>query len=408
MDANIIERLRYSALVANIYYIAYAIFYTQYLITYTNFTSLFGLPIELVCSVMKIASMSLLIVKMLFQRYQLRFVPLYGILALIVLTSLYFTHDQQLIVILAFAATAQWVDIRKVAILCCIISLGIMVFTAASAALGVIASTTKVLETGKTASSLGFIVPNRLGATIFSTCFSLSVYHYPNIRVLDYLAYAAGFLLCAFVACSSTGCAAILISLVALLVFSYAGKQNKEKTLYTVCMIVFLLLLFAGLYFMVSFNENNVVHATLDRLLTGRLDLSNRYLNEFPITLFGRNFGALEFKIGNYTTLVVDNAYAKLFIQLGVIPAVAFLTCYLATYVRSLKRTSSSGILIYGLTVMACVAFSESYAFHFPINFCMLGLLTPLFRNDPNMKMPMRLAQESCPAQIHSIAQIDS
>lgn len=364
----------------HLYYAAFAIFSFQYILSYTLFENLFGMPVDTVCSFLKIAAFVLLFVKMLLQVYAERLIVPFLLLGLIAVMSLYFTFDQHLIVTIAFAASSQGITLSKVAKVNFAVTSLMLVITIACALSGAVESSTHFSSSGYQATSLGFTVPNRLGGFILSACVSLAIMHYPSIRSRDLFLFVVAVVVCGFVAGSSTAVLGILVTVLMLSIFSSCERRGVMKTLIAACVALLVFLIFSSIYFMVFFNPSNWAHAALDDLFTGRLELAHRYFALFPPTAFGRDFSSMEFVVGNYETLVVDNAYAKLFIQVGYIPAAVFLALYIGPFVRSLRGCPCNFACLYGLIVMGVVAFAESYAFHFVMNIAMLCLLSPFFK----------------------------
>lgn len=363
----------------HLYYTAFAIFSFQYILSYTLFDEVLGVPVDTVCNIIKIASFILLFWKILFQVYVERlFVP-FMVLGLIALVSLYFTFDQHLIVAIAFAASSQGIAVKKIAKVNLVVTLCMLITMAACSFSGVVDSTSHLTGSGNIATSLGFTVPNRLGGFVLSACVSLAIIHYPTFALRDFVFYAAGLFVCGYIAGSSTGVFGILVVVLLLGVFSICERNHAMAPLVLGCAAILVFLIVTSLYFMVFYNPASPIHVALDDWLTGRLELAHRYYSLFPVTEFGRDFSSMEFKVGNYETLVVDNAYAKLFIQIGYIPALIFLALYLSPFVRAIRGNRVDYVCLFGLTVMGIIAFAESYAFHLAINISMICLLNPLF-----------------------------
>ena len=363
----------------HLFYAAFAVFSFQYILSYTLFNEVLGFPVDALCNALKIVAFVLLFGKILFQVYAERFFVPFMALGIIALVSLYFTLDQHLIVAIVFAASSQGVTVKKVAKVNLIITLCMLVITVVCANSGLVDSVSHFTSSGDEVTSLGFTVPNRLAGFILSACVSLAIMHYPVLNLKDFVIYAAGLFVCGYVAGSSTGTLGILVTVISLCVFSFCERKRSMRPLVTCCAVLLVLLIVTSLYFMVFFNPANPVHVALDDWFTGRLELAHRYYSLFPVTEFGRDFSLMDFKVGNYDTLVVDNAYAKLFIQIGYIPSIIFLTLYLSPFVRAIRGGRCDYACLYGLTVMGSIAFVESYAFHFAINISMICLLEPLF-----------------------------
>lgn len=366
----------------HLFYIAFAIFLFQYILSYTLFTDMFGISTSILCNALKIISLSILFIKMLFQVYEERFLIPFFILGAIAVASLFVTFDQHLIVTIVFAASSQGVSLRKVAKVSLSVTLFMLIITVVCALTGAIESVSRYIESGNRVTSLGFTVPNRLAAFILLACVSFAIVRFPVIRLYDFAIYLAAALSCIAITGSNTGVLGILFAVLLVKIYSYCMSRGTIKPLIIGCIVFLLFLMIASLYFMVLYDPSNSIHAFFNRWLTGRLELSHRYFSLFPPTLFGNNFSSMVFEVGNYTTLVVDNAYSKLVIQIGYIPAVIFLILYVSPFVRSIKTNNRDLLCLYGLTVMAAIAFAESYAFHFVMNYSMMCLLGPLLECD--------------------------
>lgn len=353
-----------------LYYTGFSIFLLQYLLSYTNFSSI-GLSVVEICNGLKILAFILIFIKLLLQKYIFRSLILLLFSAVICLISLYYTFDQQLIVLFVFIISSQNISIKSVAKISLIVTTAITLLTVLCTFLGVIPSTDIFTADGEFAQSMGFVLPNRFGAALFAICFSVTIINFPKVPLGCFFVDILGILLCHFIARSNTSLIGIILTLILSIFASRCISLSRERIFLNFGIISFICCIFFSLFCMLYYTSNNPVLSFLDKIFTGRFELANRYFNLFSTTLFGRRFNEMSYTVGNYTTLVVDNAYAKLFIQIGIIPAIFFILLYVISLYHA-TRLNLLNAEVFGIIVFIFIALSESYAFHFCINYCMI------------------------------------
>ena len=204
-----------------------------------------------------------------------------------------------------------------------------IIFTIIIVLLYLLGFTTKVeflTYTGEIRSSLGFGNPNTFGYYMFSIC---ADYLYIKTGKLKFSNIIILILISVFVgkASLSRTSSYLIILLAAMSTFSTIFKKiifNKitKKIVY----ITFLILTIISIEIASNYNEGNRLHVALNNALSGRVIISQKYLEKYDYKLLGQ-----EVEITNYTgtkTLYLDNAYLKLLLNSGILVYILIYSIY--------------------------------------------------------------------------------
>lgn len=120
----------------------------------------------------------------------------------------------------------------------------------------------------------------------------------------------------------------------------------------------------------------------LNLILSGRIELSNLFLDKYKVNLFGQRllYNSDETDFINYA--VLDNSYIKILLQFGLIPTILFLLCNF--FLIKLMLQKKLYIESISICCMSIYCMSESFIFNFHINYTLIFLSFILFKDKIN------------------------
>ena len=211
--------------------------------------------------------------------------------------------------------------------------------------------------------TLGFCHRNVLGANIAILCMCWFYLRYDRLKLWDVLAWAAigvGFY---FVAYSRSG--AVIVLLVSMGVFLFRKTDRfwlgSHKTGY-IAAYGLLALLGVSLWCMLSYSPYSAFWTNLDKLFTTRLKSANYCFEEYGLSLFGQEIpfvSSMEAQFQQTSKLILDNAYCRLLLYYGLVPACMFILVYMRLLTRTLQ--ARDGALFISLMLLAVYGLSERY-----------------------------------------------
>lgn len=347
---------------------AYAISNALTVTNFRNNESLYIYPIYLYVRVICAIILAFIILMDKKIRVKLFFsLPLIALLCL----STFSSGSWNLALLVLFAIASNGTDIKKIAKILITIYGIIVLITATSAKLGIVPSYPIKGDGGLVRDPLGFTHPNTFSSFVVVVCCAYAVLRFKKFTIRDVLVYAFGFFLCWSIAYSRTSSICILFILVMAFLFSNIKNKVIFKYIYALMAFLFLIECVFSLYMMVRFTSTSIWMNEIDNVLSGRLDLSNYFYNNFGVLPFGMDYSKISIYYNGYTSFVVDNAFCHMILESGYIIAIIFYFVYFFAILRS-RKNDINNIYSYGLLLYVPVAFTEMSAFLVCFNFSLI------------------------------------
>lgn len=293
-----------------------------------------------------------------------------------------------------FVVSAKDVRIKPLAIIVVALVGGIFVFAVSASALGFIENLSTVRVDGTVRMAMGFSHPNSFGASLLAICMGMIVLMRERHQWLISLICLFWAFLCLKYADSRTSAACLAFIAVSLPLYNLLIRGGRFRYGPS-CLVLLLLCLTAiSVYFMLHFDPERNLDASLNSLLSGRLSLSHTYYLDHSPALLGYNYtdGTI-YQAGDKTfTFVVDNLYVHILLRYGIIAWIIFFGSLLILFFRMAKERYS-GAIVYGLAILLIYGLSETLGCRIEVNFYAIALWTVLYHkpisefDDTNMSI---------------------
>lgn len=358
-----------------LYYVAFTLYVLNFASDYTTFVEFLSVPVAVWHTIFQAAILMLLFGKFMIQRASFGGWVVAASLVLIGFLSWKRSGEGWLFWLALFVVCANGVRLRPLACIVFAVFLATIVVTITFAGVGMIENRLSV-RAGVARSAMGFTHPNTLGLYLFVTCMAFSVMRFGKNPVPDLLMIAVADVINLTAADSRTTVLLSAFQALLLIVF-YCVRGENGRRIARCCFVALVVgLLLLSVYFMVCYNPSNSLHATINKVLSGRLRLAHGYYTMQPLTLLGSKFDGLPpiyYEDGAPKTFVVDNAWCHLILRFGIIPALLFIAGFLVLFFR-LLREKRWNALLFGLVLMMVYGFSESFGIRFECNFFLYAL----------------------------------
>lgn len=268
---------------------------------------------------------------------------LFGILGLAVI-SWRKSKITSLMIMTAFVIAARGVDFRKVIHTYLWVNGILLCMTFLYSLIGII-SNLMYYRHHIPRFALGIDYPTDLAAYILYFIIAWCFYHYENLTVRDYIVIVIADLLMFLVTNARLDGLMILLFIVAILLTKRAdsGKQvsiNICKTFWSLSIVL------PYAYFLLNYfySGKNHIMRHIDNLLSGRLSLGSRGLNQYGVTLFGqhvaeRGWGGVNgSKMADnqpWKYFFIDSSYMRLLLIYGLIIGIVVVAVVLVISIRS-------------------------------------------------------------------------
>lgn len=222
----------------------------------------------------------------------------------------------------------------------------------------------------------GFCHRNVLGANVTILCLAWFYLHYHKIKLRQVVIWSAAAVLTFCLSVSRTSIITIFLIIAAM--FGFQKKERdilKHPKLETIVLGGFLGILLLSIMGTICYSPNISVWAVIDKIFTKRLRFSNYCFREYGLSLFGQKIpfvSSIQAQNTNVDKLILDNAYMRLILYYGIVPAALFLTVYFKALKRSVREKDCA--LLVSLVVFAVYGISERYMldvyYAFPLLIC--------------------------------------
>lgn len=356
------------------FYVAIVFFYTQYIFGTSNLSNILGIPINYFCGCLKYASIILACIKIViytrFTKKQYLFLVFFFCIAIVSFlnsSSIYIFYFTLFIIA---AKDMNYTKICKTIILTAVPSIVYIVIMSLLGKVGdslIVEGYNVITKTYVTRRSFGFQHINFLGGNALLLFMSIIYIRYDKYCWKDFLGTIVIITILIVVVFTKT--AALLILIISLLVLfeKVIGKFNKKVINITIfCIIIMSLLL--TFIFSCIYDEYNIFHRYINKVLSGRLYYNNYFLTNYDVKLFGQNIefiSSIE-AIKNHTkALVLDNAFLYLLYVYGIIEFCLVIGIYLKLFNRYKDKKFCICICIAGLFICGI---SEKWLFMLQFN----------------------------------------
>lgn len=212
-------------------------------------------------------------------------------------------------------------------------------------------------------STLGFSHSNVLAVWFMTIqcCYILT--HFEKMKLLNFAGLLLTILLAYFLTGSRTAVLSMLILWALTIVFKYTKKSLFEcKIVWALVLVIPLICFGMSWYVGLCYDPKVAFFHKLNELLTTRPFLAHRFLQRYPLTLFGQRV----------TTSMVENIYLVALYNWGVIPTGVLMFFYEYAIYRSLKNRSYGQVAC--LIAFAFHGVAEALAFEPFINVALLSV----------------------------------
>lgn len=363
---------------SKMYLVAFALYLAAYSLNFTTFRDLsylhidaFYLGVRIFCAVTLFAR----IVRLGFARWQ---IALFCVCACVIVASTAISGSWNILLLFLFVVAGKEIEAKQLARVSFWCSICIVLVTVTAASAGLISSVSMYSLNNTLRQAPGFTHPNSLGVLLLSISCAFSILRYRKSSLLDIAFYAFMYYLCNVIVFSRTSALCILV--IAILSFSITLLKNHgtDRMLIAIGIGFFVFLDLLTIFCMVFYDSSITWMHELNSLLSGRLDLMHYFCVYYPPSLFGFNFDSISVNHGSFNTFLVDNAYAHIILESGILVAILLSVAWLLTMMQAF-RANDLRPSIFGLIVFALVAFSETAAFFICINFCLIGISEALY-----------------------------
>lgn len=234
----------------------------------------------------------------------------------------------------------------------------------------------RILESGEilTRYSLGFSHPNTTYLNFFILILLYLYIYFDKLKWINYFVIIILAQLMYMITDSRTGYIIVVLSIIMTIML----KNNKLINNNIIKIIIQITPIICGLVSILGgklYDSSNMIFKIVDDLLSGRLQLSNRFLNNYNIKPFGQRI--IEGSDINGSYLRIDNGYISLFLAYGFvifIMYIIFQTLILRKYINEFRYKEILLIIIFSL-----YGLTEVYIYNVFINISLLFMSDLLY-----------------------------
>lgn len=389
-----------------LFYMAFTLFSIAEVLQTTAFTERFA-ALNTVCSGMLVLTAVLLAFRLLLLRENgWQWIASFVGFALI-LVIFFLKHFDTVFWLFLFVFVGRDADFKKLAKITLVVVTLITVVSILACYLGIVQNYVINSSERGLRSAMGFKHPNRLAERIAEICISCWYLYSTKHRWRVIALNVAALFFVNSVADSRGSC--IVFAALIFAVFVYPHLKRSPKFAASASLILIVGIAALSFYLMVAYTPSNAFMAEFNRLLSRRLSLMNQSFDYAGITPFGADFTyapvvATHYLYNTEVRFLVDNSYARLFLNNGVVTTVLFFVLVAAVYLRHIREQRFTLALL-GLTIILAFGFVENFMLDIQYNYFMFlaseALFTPLAVNGiasekackpANHRRPRRLA----------------
>lgn len=174
-----------------------------------------------------------------------------------------------------------------------------------------------------------------------------------------------------------------LIQFIKKPIYEIKALKNFFKLIFPICAVLPIILTF-------KYDAGSSGWIALNTLLTHRLSIGLRALNQYPITLFGQvvrwytGIGAVTSKEMQY--IYVDSSYLNIAITYGIIVLIIVVVAYMVLMNKAIE--DNNGLLCVALTILAVHSMTDPQLILLQYNVTLIALVNVISVNNKNDLMP--------------------
>ncbi len=236
----------------------------------------------------------------------------------------------------------------------------------------------------------GFCHRNVLGANIVVLCLAWFFLRYDRLKLRDVILWVAIALGVYRLVYSRSSI--IIIILIAICTYLFRQTEDfifRRRYMRTVFLCAMMMLILISLWWMLCYSSTSAFWQTLDSFFTTRIKSANYCYETYGLSLFGQEIpfvSSLQAQLLDITKLILDNAYARLFLYYGIVPAVVYF--YLYFRMLGCAFDTKNGAILMSLFLFAVYGLSERYMldayYQFPF------LIAFWYLKQPRINVPNR------------------
>lgn len=280
-----------------------------------------------------------------------------------------------------FVFAGRDVDFNKLAKITLVVVAPITVVSILACYLGIIQNYVIYSSERGLRSAMGFKHPNRLAERIAEICIACwylySIKHRWRVVALN----VAALLFVNSVADSRGSC--VVFAALILAAFIYPLLKRSPKFAASASLILIVGIAALSFYLMAAYTPTNAFMAEFNRQLSNRLSLMNQSYEYAGLTLLGADFTyapvvATHYLNNTEVRFLVDNSYARIFLNNGLVTTILLLALIAAVYLRHIKEQRFTLALL-GLTIVLAFGFIENFMLDIQYNYFMFLASEALF-----------------------------
>lgn len=176
----------------------------------------------------------------------------------------------------------------------------------------------------------------------------------------------------------------------------FIGLINKKFVKYFLTSIIFIFTAFS--YFIsINYNPYNKMMYEINKIFTGRISSSYKFLNNYNINLLGNELYIVSTKQSLLTgenTIILDNAYIKLILQLGIITYLIFAIYYTLSIRKAYSKNNY--ILVILFFIFAIRGLFGNVLFYLYGNVFLLYFSEVIFKTENNLELVIDAKNKKC------------
>ena len=354
-------RMHKSISITSIYYFSFLLYSFGYWLNDTNIsdiginTTYIYIGTRIIC----IAFLCIYMFAILSLRNSVKILPVLLIFSI----SAYVTQSYDYLLLILFIICARKIDIDYLAKIQIATIFCIVLITVPLALLNIIPSRYLMTESGTVRNSLGFYHPNQFAMALLVCCICIFLLDFGKFHISNCLIIIA---ILAFMYIYTASRTSLIIGLLVLAIYFWSSKFKLKKIFLSELFAVIGLYIFS-IFCMFNYSSNNAVLSKINDLLSLRLELMNHYYTIFGDSIFGRNLSDYNQYYRMFIGVVIDNAYARMYIENGMVVSFILLVILIATLFFYLKNKLYNKEIIC-LLLFLILAFTESSAVYACVN----------------------------------------
>lgn len=241
---------------------------------------------------------------------------------------------------------------------------------------------------GKPRYSFGSVYATDFAARIFYLCIIYCYIKYKDLNIKDSILFLACMIF-VFIFCDARldSICIFMISLLPFLMKSkgiYLLKNRFIKYILIWCIPIFTIISILLSYI---YDENNKFMVLINKILSNRLSLGKKGINEYGFSLFGKVIemkgnGGVNNGVTNY--FFIDCSYLHIALRYGII--ILFIICILYTYFNKMRIQNNDLILPYLIFIVGINSIVAHHFIDIRYNFLILIFFTDIYNGNTNGK----------------------